>query len=146
MGPIATHSYSGSAHQLAIVQRSGHHVWQTEYTDLRDTRDTGMGSAFAIAAHIHADLVQGNVSAWHHWQFVAAPPYPYSELMDGKELTRRAWVIGNWSRFVRPGFVRVEATPSPQDGVSASAFSDPATRRLVIILVNQRGLDLPQAV
>jgi glucuronoarabinoxylan endo-1,4-beta-xylanase len=42
--------------------------------------------------------------------------------------------------------VRVEATPSPQDGVSASAFSDPATRRLVIVLVNQRDLDLTQAV
>lgn len=146
VGPLATHSYSGSAHQLAIVQSSGHQVWQTEYTDLRDSKDTGMGSALKIAAQIHADLVQGNVSAWHHWQFIAAEPYPYSGLMDGKELTRRAWVLGNWSRFVRPGFVRVEATPSPQNGVSASAFSDAGTRRLVMVLVNTRGLDLPQDV
>jgi glucuronoarabinoxylan endo-1,4-beta-xylanase len=146
VGPIATHSYSGTAHVLAIVQNSGHQVWQTEYTDLRDTRDTGMGSALNIAARIHADLVQGNVSAWHHWQYIAAAPYPYSGLMDGKELTRRAWVIGNWSRFVRPGFVRVEATPSPQTGISVSAFSDPATSRLVIVFVNARDLDVPQNV
>ena len=26
----------------------------------------------------------------HHWEFIAADPYPYSGLMDGKELTRRA--------------------------------------------------------
>ncbi len=146
VGSLATHSYSGTAHQLGSVQRSGRQVWQTEYTDLRDTQDTGMGSAFTIAAHLHADLVQGNVSAWHHWQFVGAPPYPYSGLTDGKNLTRRAWVIGNWSRFVRPGFVRVEATASPQPGISASAFSDPATSRLVIVLVNTRDLDLRQAV
>jgi O-glycosyl hydrolase len=86
VGPIAIHSYSGIAHMLAIVQSSGHQVWQTEYTDLRDTSDPGMGSALTIATHIHADLVQGNVSAWHHWQFIAADPYPYSGLMDGKEL------------------------------------------------------------
>jgi glucuronoarabinoxylan endo-1,4-beta-xylanase len=144
--PIATHSYSGSAHLLESVQSSGHQVWQTEYTDLRDNKDTGMGSALIIAAHIHADMVQGNVSAWHHWQFIGAGPYPYSGLIDGKELTRRAWVIGNWSRFVRPGFVRVEATPSPQTGVSVSAFSDPATNRLVIVLVNTGELDLTQDV
>jgi hypothetical protein len=64
--PIAPHSYSGSAHLLPSVQNSGHPIWQTECTDLRDTRDSGMGSALTIAAHIHADLVQGNVSAWHH--------------------------------------------------------------------------------
>jgi glucuronoarabinoxylan endo-1,4-beta-xylanase len=146
VGPLATHSYRGSAHLVASVQSSGHQVWQTEYTDLRDTHDTGMGSALKIAARIHADLVQGNVNAWHHWQFIGADPYPYSGLADGKDLTRRAWVLGNWSRFVRPGFVRVEAAPSPQHGVSASAFSDPATSRLVIVFVNTGDVDLPQAV
>ena len=128
------------------VQGSGHQVWQTEYTDLRDTGDNGMGSALTIAAHLHADLVQGNVSARHHWQFVAAPPYPHSGLRDGKGLTRRAWVIGNWSRFVPPGFLRVEATPSPQAEASVSAFSAPATSRLVIVLVNTQAFDLTQGV
>lgn len=42
--------------------------------------------------------------------------------------------------------MRVEATPSPQHGVSASAFADPATGRLVIVLVNKQDLHLPQAV
>ncbi len=144
VGPLATHSYKGSAHVPASVQTSGRQVWQTEYTDLRDATDTGMGSALNIAAHIHADLVHGNVSAWHHWQFVGASPYAYSGLAEGKDLTRRAWVIGNWSRFVRPGFVRVEATASPQPGVLVSAFCDSATGRLVIVLVNARDLDVRQ--
>jgi O-glycosyl hydrolase len=146
VGPIAVHSYNGTAHLLPIVQKSGHQVWQTEYTDLGAAKDAGMESDLKIAAQIHADLVQGNVSAWHHWQFTAGDPYPYSGLMDGTNLTRRAWVIANWSRFVRPGFVRVEATPSPQAGVLASAFSDPATSRLVIVLVNTGNLELPQNV
>jgi glucuronoarabinoxylan endo-1,4-beta-xylanase len=66
--------------------------------------------------------------------------------MIGKELTPRGWVIGNWSRFVRPGFVRVEATASPRAGILLSAFSDPATNRLVVVLVNTGETDLPQDV
>jgi glucuronoarabinoxylan endo-1,4-beta-xylanase len=146
VGPVATHSYTGSPHQLPVVQGSGHPVWQTEYTDLNIIKDTGMDSGLKIATKIHADLVFGNVSAWHHWQFIATDPYPYSGLMIDKDLTSRAWVIGNWSRFVRPGFMRVEATPAPQNGISASAFTDPATNRLVIVFVNTRGLDLAQDV
>lgn len=146
VGPIATHSYSGSPHLPEIVRRSGHQVWQTEYTDLNVNEDTGLESALKIAAQIHADMVHGNVSAWHHWQFIAADPYPYSGLMIGRELTPRGWVIGNWSRFVRPGFVRVEATASPQAGILLSAFSDTAAHRLVIVLVNTGETDVSQDV
>jgi glucuronoarabinoxylan endo-1,4-beta-xylanase len=146
VGPIATHSYSGAPHVPEIVRRSGHPVWQTEYTDLNVNEDTGLESALKVATCIHDDLVYGNVSAWHHWQFVASEPYVYSGMMIGREMTHRGWVIGNWSRFVRPGFIRVEATASPQDGVLLSAFSDPATTRMVVVIVNTRDMDLSQDV
>jgi glucuronoarabinoxylan endo-1,4-beta-xylanase len=144
IGPIATHSYNGTAHLLASVQSTGHQIWQTEYTDLRSTRDTGMGSALIIASNMHEDLVYGNVSAWHHWQFIGADPYPYSGLMENNKFTRRGCVMGNWSRFVRPGFVRVEATPSPRTNILVSAFCNQATGRLVIVLVNLRDNQLQQ--
>jgi len=146
VGPIATHSYSGTPHLPEIVRRSGHQVWQTEYTDLNVNEDTGLESALKVATRIHDDLVQGNVSAWHHWQFIASEPYWYSGLMVGKELTPRGWIVGNWSRFVRPGFVRVEATASPQPGVLLSAFTDPPTGRLVLVLVNTMERDILQEV
>jgi glucuronoarabinoxylan endo-1,4-beta-xylanase len=146
IGPLATHSYSGSAHLLASIQNSGHQIWQTEYTDFPNTWDAGMVSALKIAVRINDDLVNGNVSAWHHWQFIAADPYPYSGLMEGKNFTKRACVIGNWSRFVRPGFVRIEATPSPQENVLVSAFSDPKTVQLVIIIVNLSEIELEQEI
>jgi glucuronoarabinoxylan endo-1,4-beta-xylanase len=147
VGPIATHSYTGTPHLLENVLNSGHQVWMTEFSDQRGTpMDNGMGSALLIAARIHADLVHGNVSAWHHWYFEPYDPTKNDALMDGKDLTRRAWVTGNWSRFVRPGFVRVEATPSPREGVLVSAFSDQETDRLVIVLVNTGDHELTQEV
>ena len=146
VGPIATHSYSGTPNELEIIRSCGHPVWQTEYADLNVNEVTGLESALKVAGQIHADLVQGNVSAWHHWQFVASEPYWYSGLMVGKELTPRGWILGHWSRFVRPGFVRVEATASPQAGILLSAFTDPATNRMVVVLVNTGGTDMPQDI
>jgi glucuronoarabinoxylan endo-1,4-beta-xylanase len=66
--------------------------------------------------------------------------------MEGKEFTKRACVMGNWSRFVRPGFVRVEATPSPQANVLISAFCDQTTHRVVIVIVNLGNIELEQKI
>jgi len=137
IGPVGTHSYSGEAHTLESVQKSGHVVWQTEFSDQSGgSKDTGMVSALKIAASIHADLVKGNVSAWHHWYFNPYQSGGNDGLTYDKKLTKRAWVIGNWSRFVRPGFVRIEATPSPNPDVLVSAFCDTTTNQQVIVLVN----------
>jgi glucuronoarabinoxylan endo-1,4-beta-xylanase len=94
---------------------------------------------------IHDHLVVGEVSAWHYWWLKYATP-DNGALMNGGQLTRRAYTLGNWSRFVRPGFVRVEATPNPQYGVFVSAFvnPDPASNRLVIVTINQGSVDVEQ--
>lgn len=146
---VATHSYSGTAHLLESVQGSGHQVWQTEYSDQsghmwKAPVDNGMNSALLIARQIHADLVDGNISAWHHWTINPLDSTTNDGLTDGRNFTKRAWVLGNWSRFVRPGFVRIEATPLPRKGVLVSAFNDPKTSRLIIVLVNSRNHDLQQ--
>jgi glucuronoarabinoxylan endo-1,4-beta-xylanase len=52
--------------------------------------------------------------------------------------------MGNWGKFVRPGFVRVEATASPQDEVSVTAFREPEGDQFVIVAVNQRSNDVSQ--
>ena len=57
-------------------------------------------------------------------------------------LLPRAYVLGNWSRFVRPGFVRVAATPLSQEYLYLSAFHDPAGGRIVVVAVNQKYNDL----
>jgi hypothetical protein len=52
--------------------------------------------------------------------------------------TKRLFVLGNYSRFVRPGFLRVEATASPQCGkdVEVSAYYDAPSQSLVIVAIN----------
>ena len=47
------------------------------------------------------------------------------------------WTLGNFSRFIRPGFYRLEM-PDVDDltGVMASAYKDSENSRLVIVAIN----------
>jgi O-glycosyl hydrolase len=148
LGPFATHSYGGTPHTVAAVQATGRPVWQTEVSDPNKTFDAGIGSGLAVATMIHDSLVSGQVSAWHYWWInpgSAANP-DNSALTANNALTRRAYVLGNWSKFVRPGFVRVSATDAPQPDVLASAFTDPVSGRVVIVAVNLSATDKAQDV
>ena len=52
------------------------------------------------------------------------------------------WMLGNWSRFVRPGMKRINVTTPNPDPIIAckdvmiSAFKDDATRKVVLVFVN----------
>jgi glucuronoarabinoxylan endo-1,4-beta-xylanase len=99
--------------------------------------DPGMKSGLAVAEKIHDSLVSGNVNVFHWWWLNASGKTDGSGLTEKGQLVRRAWVLANWSRFVRPGFVRVDATPKPQADVFASAFVDPVSGRVVVVATNE---------
>ena len=49
---------------------------------------------------------------------------------------KRLWIMGNWSRYVRPGFMRVDATVAPTSGVTVTGFRDSALSKVVIVAIN----------
>ena len=47
------------------------------------------------------------------------------------------WTLGNYSRFIRPGYVRVALEGADElDGLAASAFISPESDELVVVMVN----------
>lgn len=147
MGPFAAHAYGGTPHLVSAVQASGRHVWETEVSDRQGTSgqvDVGMDSALRVAQMIHANLVSGEVSAWHYWWIHRGSGRDNSALVEAGQLTRRGWAMGNWSRFVRPGFVRVGAMVDPQAIQKASAFVDPAAGTVVIVVINPASVAVAQ--
>jgi O-glycosyl hydrolase len=96
-----------------------------------------MNSALWMARRLHEDLTIGGVSAWHYWWLV-----PRSDTADTNAallaqgaLTRRAYALGNYSKFVRPGAHRL-ATSATRQGVLVTAFQNAAAPELVIVAVN----------
>ena len=147
IGPVATHAYGDSRpFAYSDASQAGKEVWQTEVSDSVATADAGMGSALRVASMIHQHLTKANVNAWHYWWINPVSNTGNSALMLNDELTRRAYALGNFSRFVRPGFVRVQATATPQVGVEVTAFTDPASARFAIVLINSASSDQTQNI
>ena len=145
VGPIAMHHYAGSPFDYAPAKKAGKVLWQTEVSDDKQGQkvDMTIDSGLRVAAMIHDNLVKGNVSAWHYWWLMPAGG-GNSALTANMTLLPRAYVLGNWSKFVRPGFVRVAATAESQQYVYTSAFHDPPSGRVVLVATNHKSNDLQQ--
>ena len=91
---------------------------------------------------IYADLVYGNAAAWQWW--LAISPYDYKDGLvyidkneeDGNYYdSKMLWVMGNYSRFIRPGMKRIKIDVNT-DSLYTSGFADAAKHRLVLVFVN----------
>lgn len=166
---IAYHAYFSSSPQVKAVQLrkelagrveslKDYKVWQSEYCVLGDNdgelkgekRDLGMETALYVSRLIHNDLVYANATAWHWW--LAVSPYDYKDGLvyvdknktDGNYYpSKLLWAMGNYSRFVRPGMVRISASFKNQQpsGVLVSAYKNPVTRETVVILTNSESTE-----
>ena len=139
---IATHEYGCSPSAYPEIQAAGKEFWETEVYDLGSTtEDPGMGSALRVAGYIHSALTVANMNAWHFWW---VKPCATASCGNGalwsqgsnSQPTKRLWVMGNFSRFVRPGFVRVDATAAPTTGVTLTAYRDSSLTKLVVVAIN----------
>ena len=131
---VAVHEYGGSPAAYPDIQAAGLEFWETEIYDTNSNTDPGMGSALRIAAMIHAALTVSNVNAWHYWWVYGSVNQDL--LTSPGNPTKRLWIMGNYSRYVRPGYYRVGATASPTSGVSVTAFYKAAADSLIIVAIN----------
>ncbi|WP_193726869.1 glycoside hydrolase family 30 protein [Paenibacillus guangzhouensis] len=118
----------------------GKKVWMTEVSKV-DSYDPGMGSGLKFARQIHDFMTKANVNAWMYW--TGAIPGNNDEGLinvykdtSTYQLTKRYFTFGNYSKFIKPGYVRIGATDNPQSGVYTSAYKDPATGKFTIVAVN----------
>lgn len=124
--------------------------WQSEYCILGDNggeingskRDTGINAGLYVAKVMYQDIVAGNATAWQWWLAVSAYDYKDGLVYVEKNKTngwftdsKMLWVMGNYSRFVRPGMKRVDASSGNADCLVA-AFTDEKKRKLVVVLTN----------
>jgi CCR4-NOT transcriptional regulation complex NOT5 subunit len=62
--------------------------------------------------------------------------------------SKMLWALGNYSRFIRPGMIRVEASlennTNPQVAAAnlmLSAFKNTVTKEIVVVVINMTGKD-----
>ncbi|MCE7057558.1 xylanase [Algoriphagus sp. AGSA1] len=163
---ISAHSYfTTSPFESAVNKRSrlsseinsvqGLSYWMSEYCILGDNggeingsgRDLGIDPALYVARVIHNDLTVSNASAWHWW--LAVSPYDYKDGLvyidkqkeDGNFYeSKMLWALGNYSRFIRPGYQRISVEMNKEKQQNAdllvSAYQSSSKEETVFVLVN----------
>jgi glucuronoarabinoxylan endo-1,4-beta-xylanase len=102
------------------------HIWQTE-----TTLDAGadIGPALAFDKAIYAAVTSGGASGWVYWWT--------PEFMNGGSTSsppKRVYAMGNFSKFVRPGYVRVGISGVPSS-VQIVSFTN-ADGTVAIVALN----------
>lgn len=139
LGPDSTNAAVVTANK-AIAADSSKEYWQTEVdtgTASGDPSGDGIASALLMAKQMHADLTLVNLNAWHlWWLYNASGNGGFLYDTTNKVWSKRLWVLGNFSRFVRPGFRRVSTSGAIPAGVLLSAYTNVADGTVAIVAAN----------
>ena len=150
---VAFHAYQHDYYQadeigasiasLAAEVPTGLPLWMTEYSN---TTGIGYGSwdeAMAQAELVHAALVNG-ASMYVMWNLYrpggpgeALVVIPTSPGVAGYTVTPKYWSFRQYTKWVRPGAVRIGATSADPE-VLTSAYRDVAAGTITTVLINRR--------
>ncbi|MFN8205955.1 MAG: glycoside hydrolase family 30 protein [Bacteroidales bacterium] len=131
-----------------LTHRREIEYWMTEYCILKKTReiegggrDLGMHTALYVARVMHMDLVYGNASSWQWWLGMSVADYKDGLVYanrDGSGITdsKTLWMIGNFSRFVHPGAMRIGIDSNRKKDLLLSAYRN-QDGSLVLVVINR---------
>jgi glucuronoarabinoxylan endo-1,4-beta-xylanase len=142
---IGTHCYDFAVREFSMAKSAGKSIWQTEASNLKIVGES-IEDAIKFAKLIHDHMTVTELNAWLYWWFVALPDDQGQALINISpdqtyQVFKRLYTIGNFSRFVRPGFIRIETTVKPAPNVFVSAYKDKATGKFAIVAINKGDVD-----
>ncbi|KAG4416103.1 hypothetical protein IFR04_010746 [Cadophora malorum] len=144
LGVITSHTYTSNFNGPLKTSLK---VWQTEYSDLNGGWTTawyqngGAGDGMTWASILHNALVNNNCSGYLYWVGTQwgntnEKMIKIDDTTKDVQISKRVWAFAQYSRYIRPGAMRVAATGAP-NGVSASAFlNEGVSGSLVVPVLN----------
>jgi glucuronoarabinoxylan endo-1,4-beta-xylanase len=130
VGILAAHNYDSADYPyVPITGTLGKPVWMSEVTIGNGTSQ--INDAVALADDIHKAFTVAGVSAYNYWWINSTSN---DELMTNFVPNKRLWSLGNYSRFVRPGWEMIGETDD--GGLDVTAFKDPVSGKFAIVAAN----------
>jgi O-glycosyl hydrolase len=121
---------------------SGKRLWETEVSTF-DGPSTDIGNGITVGKWIHGAMTVANANAWHYWWLIGLNNDNEGLINPGNVVTKRFYVLGNYSKFVRPGYVRVSTSGGPPN-IYASAYRDPSSGNFAVVVINDSASDVTQ--
>jgi glucuronoarabinoxylan endo-1,4-beta-xylanase len=148
---IGTHEYDTQKAEAWPADVDGgkpsKEVWETEVSGVKYWPEEGPSSdiknGIAVAGWIHSALTVGQASAWLYWWYQASGSNDNEGLVlqGSTALTKRCYTLGNYSKFVRPGYKRVDVTGMMPANVLISAYVNPDDGTVVVVAINKGTAD-----
>jgi glucuronoarabinoxylan endo-1,4-beta-xylanase len=125
--------YQNFPYPLFQQKGQGKELWMTEvyYPNSSDSADL-WPQALDVAEHVHHALVDAQFQAYVWWYIRRS----YGPMREDGQISKRGASMAHFSKFVRPGHVRIDVTPNPQSNVYTSAYKG-ADGQIVIVAVNK---------
>lgn len=135
---VAEHLYGVSPSSYPLAKSKGKELWMTEHYTTSDRSANLWPDAIEVGKEIHNCLVN-NFNAYVWWYIRRS----YGLITEDGAVSKRGWVMAHFSKFVRPGFVRVDVPSTPAAGIMASAYKKDGD--LVVVVINTNTASKTQA-
>lgn len=148
---VATHEYDSQKAEPWPADVDGgkrsKEVWETEVSGVMYWPEQGPSSdinnGIVVAGWIHSALVVGEASAWLYWWYKPNGNDNEGIVLSSGGITKRYYTIGNFSKFVRPGYMMVDVTGNTNANVLLSAFTGTGTTVVVAINKSTSAVSMP---
>jgi O-glycosyl hydrolase len=153
---IGLHQYNANfdssnragAKEFPGIIQSGKPFWQTEISGfgMNVADKAGINNAIYYARMIHFDMTLTQVNAFLYWWLwsndVKEDGFPGCLInIEGGDMinpAKRLYAMGQYSRFIRPGWRRIDADTQVRTGVYSSAYRSMESNEVAIVIVNDR--------
>ena len=116
------------------LENSGKEIWMTEVYVPNSDKDSAnrYPEALQVSENIHNAMVVGNMSAYTWWYIRRN----YGLMTEDGKISKRGYCMAQYSKYVRPGDVRIDATEQPTDNVYVSAYKGD-DNQVTIVAINK---------
>ena len=130
---IGGHLYGSQPKSYTKALNLGKHVWMTEWYN-NDLTAKGL----MIYSKLILDCMYQNFSGYVYWWMTQSDGI----ISNTGTLKKNGYILGQFAKYIRPGYYRVDATYNPQTGVYVVAFK--GANKFVTVVVNNSTSDKTQ--
>lgn len=144
MDILGTHLYGTQVSQfpypLFKQKGAGKELWMTEvyYPNSDNNSADRWPEALGVSEHIHHSMVEGDFQTYVWWYIRRS----YGPMKEDGTISKRGYNMAHFSKFVRPGYIRVDATKNPNANVYVSAYK--GDNKVVIVAINKSNTGVNQ--
>lgn len=137
MDILGTHTYgtqfNNFPYPLFKQKGTGKELWMSEvyYPNSNANSADNWPEALDVSYHIHNAMVEADFQAYVWWYIRRQ----YGPMKEDGTISKRGYNMAHFSKFVRPGYVRVDATKNPDAQTFVSAYK--GDNKVVVVAINR---------